>query len=104
MHAYLRAATRGDSTTLLRITLSPQPIHWATGMQQRAPQFLTEAAEEAHVQWVYLFGDTVAVSFRLPRGVADPGCPYRPLDNLQGRFLRGIDGTWRIAGVGVDIC
>ena len=104
MHAYLRAAARGDSTILLRITLSPQPIVWATGMQQRVPEFLTEAAKEAHVEWVYMFGDTVAVSFRLPRAVADPGCSYRPLDNLQGRFLRGIDGAWRIAGVGVDIC
>ena len=104
MTAYLRAAAAGDSAALARVTTSPVPVRWALLVHREVPAFLDEAAERARPEWVGVRGDTVIVSFRLPRPVPDPKCAFHPLDNVQGRFLRGPDSVWRLLSAGFPGC
>jgi len=104
MTAYLRAAAAGDSVALTRVTDSPAPVRWALLVHRRAPAFLDEAAQRARPERVGFRGDTAIVSYRIPRPVPDPECTFRPLDNVQGRFLRGSDSVWRLLSASVPIC
>jgi len=103
MSAYLRAAAAGDSIALTRVTTSSVPVRWGLLVHREAPAFLDEAAQRARPEWVSARGDTTVVSFRT-RPVPDPACSFRPLDNVQGRFLRGVDNIWRVLSVSVAIC
>lgn len=103
MTAYLRAAAVGDSAALSRVTISPVPVRWGLLVHREAPAFLDEAAQRARAEWVSTRGDTTIVSFRT-RPVPDPQCIFRPLDNVQGRFLRGADNVWRLLSVAVPGC
>ena len=103
MSAYLRAAAAGDSVALTRVTTSPVPVRWGLLVHRQAPAFLDEAAQRARAEWVSSRGDTAIVSFRT-RPVPDPQCVVRPLDDVQGTFLRGADGMWRVVSVAVPIC
>jgi hypothetical protein len=104
MFAYLQAAATGDSVALTRVTTSSVPVRWGLLVHRDAPAFLEEAARRARPEWVSTRGDTAIVSFRIPRPVPDPTCIFRPLDNVQGRFLRGADGVWRLLSTSVPIC
>src|SRR4051812_16014037 len=103
MSAYLRAAGAGDSASLTRVTTSSAPVLWGLLVHRGAPAFLDEAAQRSRPEWVNARGDTAIVSFRT-RPVADPQCVFRPLDNVQGKFLRGADGVWRLLSVAVPEC
>ena len=103
MSSYLRAATAGDSLALTRVTTSSVPVRWGLLVHREAPAFLEEAAHRARAEWVSSRGDTAIVSFRT-RPMPDPQCTFRPLNDLQGRFLRGADGMWRVVSVVVPIC
>jgi hypothetical protein len=103
MSAYLRAAAAGDSVALTRVTTSSVPVRWGLLVHRKAPAFLAEAAQRARPEWVSAHGDTAIVSFRT-RPVPDPQCIFRPLDNVQGKFLRGTDSIWRLLSVAVPIC
>jgi hypothetical protein len=103
MAAYLRAAAAGDSAALTRVSASPAAVGWALLVHRGAPAFLEEAARHARPEWVQSDGDTTIASFRIPP-VPDPQCIFRPLDNVQGKFLRGADGRWRIFSASVPIC
>ncbi len=103
MSAYLRAAAAGDSVALTRVTTSSVPVRWGLLVHREVPAFLDEAAQRARAEWVSAHGDTAIVSFRT-RPVPDPQCVFRPLDDVQGRFLRGADGVWRVVSAAVPIC
>ena len=103
MMAYLRAAAAGDSAALTRVTSSATPVRWGLLVHRKAPAFLDEAAQRARPEWVSMRGDTAFVSFRT-RPVPDPMCSFRPLDDVQGRFLRGADSVWRLLSVAVTEC
>ena len=103
MSAYLRAAAAGDSIALTRVTTSSVPVRWGLLVHREAPAFLDEAAQRARAEWVSTRGDTAIVSFRT-RPVPDPRCIFRPLDSVQGRFLRGADSAWRLLSVAVPEC
>jgi hypothetical protein len=103
MSAYLRAAAAGDSAALTLVTSSAVPVRWGLLVHRQAPAFLDEAARRARPEWVGSRGDTVIVSFRT-RAVPDPMCVFRPLENVQGRFLRSTDGAWRLLKVAVPEC
>ena len=104
MTAYLRAAAAGDSIALVHLTTSLAPIRWALFLHRDVPAFLDEAATRGRPEWVIVRGETTIVSFRLPRPVPDPTCPWRPLHNVQGRFLRGADNAWRLLSAIVPVC
>ncbi len=97
------AAAAGDSLALTRVTTSSVPVRWGLLVHREAPGLLEEAAQRARAEWVSSRGDTAIVSFRT-RPVPDPQCIFRPLNDVQGRFLRGADGVWRIVSVAVPIC
>jgi hypothetical protein len=103
MSAYLRAAAAGDSAALARVTTSSVPVRWGLLVHREAPAFIDEASQRARPEWVSIRGDTAIVSFRT-RPVSDPQCMFRPLDNVQGRFLRGADSIWRLLSVAVPEC
>jgi len=103
MSAYLRAAAAGDSASLTRVTTSSAPVRWGLLVHREAPAFLDEAAQRSRPEWVSARGGTAIVSFRT-RPVPDLQCVFRPLDNVQGRFLRGADGVWRLLSVAVPEC
>ena len=103
MDAYLRAAAAQDSTALAELTTSNSPVHWALTLDREVPEFIA-AARRAHPEWVLRQEDTLAVSFRLARAIPDPTCVFRPLDDIQARFVKGTDGKWRIARAAVDVC
>ena len=103
MSAYLQAAATGDSAGLARVTTSSAPVRWGLVVHRQVPAFLDEAVRRARPEWVGYRRDTAIVSFRT-RPVPDPTCSVRPLDNLQGRFLRGTDGVWRLLSISVPIC
>ena len=104
MMAYLRAAAAGDSAALTHVTISPASVRWALLVHRQAPGFLEQAAQRARPEWVGFRDDTAIASYRIPRPVPDPQCPFRPLDNVQGRFLRGADSLWRLLSATVPIC
>ena len=104
MMAYLRAAAAGDSAALTRVTTSPASVRWALLVHRQAPAFLDEAAQRARPEWVGFRGDTAVASYHIPSPVPDPECIFRPLDNVQGRFLRGSDSAWRLLSASVPIC
>ncbi|SRR6266568_1030760 len=104
MMAYLRAAAAGDSAALTRVTTSSVSVRWALLVYQQAPAFLDEAAQRVRPEFVTYRGDTAIVSYRIPHPVPDPECAFRPLDNVQGRFLRGADSLWRLLSARVPIC
>jgi len=104
MSAYLTAAAAGDSAALARVTASPAAVGWALLVHREAPAFFEQASHQARPEWVQSDGDTTIASFRIPTPVPDPHCIFRPLDNVQGKFLRGADGRWRIFSASVPIC
>ena len=104
MAAYLSAAAAGDSAALTRVSASPAAVGWALLVHREAPAFLEQAARHARPEWVLSDGDTTIASFRIPTPVPDPHCIFRPLDDVQGKFLRGADGRWRIFSASVPIC
>ena len=103
MDAYLRAAASNDSAALEQVSAASYPVHWALTVERQIPAFI-EAARRAHPEWVYRRQDTLTVSFRLAHPVTDPMCALRPLDDLQAKFVKGADGTWRIIRVAVPEC
>jgi hypothetical protein len=103
MDAYLRAAAANDSNALEALTTSSSPVHWALTLQREVPEFIA-AARRAYPEWVFRQQDTLVVSFRLARAIPDPTCIFRPLDDLQAKFIRGTDGKWRIIRATVDNC
>ena len=103
MNDYLRAAAARDSAALERISGTSYPVHWALTAQREVPAFI-DAARGAHLEWIDHAEDTVIASFRLTEPIPDPECTFRPLETLQGKFLKGNDGKWRIIRVAVPVC
>src|SRR5947207_2504033 len=103
MEMYLRAAQARDSSALEQMSASSYPVHWVLNVERQVPA-LIDAAQHAYPDWVSSGQETLTVSFRLSHAIPDPACYYRSLDNVRARFIRGVDGTWRVMSIAVPAC
>jgi hypothetical protein len=72
-HRYLAAALRRDSSTLERLSATPQPVHWAIRTEQIEGGALAAWANSARASLGFSRGDTIEVWYDTPTDA----CPFR---------------------------
>ena len=103
LEEYMRAAERGDSVTLANLSASPQPASWGMTVHRSHVAFATEASMGLRPSLVEDQGSVTMAVFALHRDVTDSKCEFRPLREVQARFIRQ-GSEWRLVWVGTDPC
>jgi hypothetical protein len=103
MEAYMQSAASGDSLALGSLSVDAQPAAWGMRIHRGAPAFAAEASHQLRPWFVRQYGDSAVAGFRLRRELPDPQCEFRPLRQVQARFIREQE-AWRLVRVGTDIC
>jgi hypothetical protein len=103
MESYMQAAARGDTAALGRLSADSEPTQWGMAVHRGAPAFATEASARLRPWFVERHGDQASAGFKLRREISDPRCEFRPLRQVQARFVHQ-GGEWRLVWVGTDIC
>jgi hypothetical protein len=71
-HRFLAAALRRDTSTLKRLSATPQPVHWAMRTEQMEEAALTAWANSARASLGFSRADTTEVWYDTPTAY----CPF----------------------------
>ena len=99
-HRYLAAALRRDSSTLKRLSATPQPVHWAIRTEQIERGALAAWANSARASLGFSRGDTIEVWYDTPTDA----CPFLLtfVGQERPRLVRAYARCYRYRGCPSD--